>query len=120
VNHFHKGKEWLEPNDLAKVLPVVAFDALPGFLSDPKYLQFTLMFELPDGLGNLHVQLIPATLLEGKEVYQLSLTAFGKPLGSDVINIVEWIERGHNAVVQAFADFTSKVVQTKDWGKIWP
>ena len=47
---------------------------------------------------------------------QLGLTAVGKPRGSDLASILDWLDKGHYAVVKGFSEFTSLQVQQEHWG----
>ena len=89
-------------------------------LSNPTQLRFAFNFGLADDLGDLQVQLVPGLRADGKELLQLTLTAYGKPKGSDVPEILAWLDQGRDAVVQGFTDFTSEEVQTRVWERIWP
>ena len=76
-------------------------------LSNPTQVTLACNYELPGELGNLQMQLVPGLRADGKELLQLSLTAFGKPKTSDVRHLMEWMDNGRFAVVQGFSDFTS-------------
>jgi hypothetical protein len=82
-------------------------------------MNFMFNYELPEGIGNLQFQLVPGLGTDGRQLVQLSLTAFGKPKGSGLVDIVNWLDQGRRAVVQGFSDFTSEEVQAKVWERIW-
>jgi hypothetical protein len=77
---------------------------------------FSFSAALPDGRGQLQVVANPVLRSDGKEAIQLSITASGKPRGSDDGQILEWLDLGHDYVVNFFADFTSPDMHSF-WGR---
>jgi uncharacterized protein (TIGR04255 family) len=120
VNHFLRGREWADVADLYKILPMLSSGVHTELLANPTQLRFAINYELADDFGNLLIQLVPGLRADGKELLQLTLTAYGKPKGSELPQLLEWLDQGHYAVVQGFSDFTSEDIQTKMWGRIWP
>jgi uncharacterized protein (TIGR04255 family) len=114
VNHLLRGKEWESPSDVRRMFPFWA-----QRLSDKADLDvsaFSFNAALPDGRGQLQVIANPVLRADGKEAIQLSLTASGKPQGSDDEQILEWLDLGHDYVVNFFADFTSPSMHSS-WGR---
>jgi uncharacterized protein (TIGR04255 family) len=118
VNHFLRGREWSEASDLFKILPAFTSPHLSPLLSNLTQVRFALNYEL-EGVGDLLVQLTPGLTLDGGELLQLTLTAYGIPKSSNLPDLMTWMDRGRFAVVQVFTDFTSKQAQSDLWGRIW-
>jgi len=49
---------------------------------------------------------------DGMEILLLTLTARGKPAGSELADVLEWLDMGRRWVVRGFADFTSQKMHT--------
>jgi hypothetical protein len=49
---------------------------------------------------------------DGVEILQLTLTARGKPDGSDLESVLNWLDVGRQWVVRGFTDFTSEQMHT--------
>jgi uncharacterized protein (TIGR04255 family) len=77
---------------------------------------FSFNAVLPDNQGQLQVVANPVLRLDGKEAIQLSITASGRPRGSSDEQILEWLDLGHDHVVNFFADFTSPNMHSF-WGR---
>lgn len=121
VNHFMRGREWSDVSDLLRTMPIFSPpNGRSGMLAEPTRLQFILNYDLPAISGNLQIQFVPAVNSEGRELAQLSITAFGKPRTSDLPDVMDWIDGGRNAVVHAFSEFTAEHTQKGVWGRIWP
>jgi uncharacterized protein (TIGR04255 family) len=119
VNHFLRGREWSDTSRLCQMLPALSDAKLSPLLSNLTRLAFAFNYELPGDVGNLQIQMAPGLRADGKELLQLTLTAYGKPLGSEIHQLMDWLDKGHVAVVQGFTDFTSREVQTEEWGRLW-
>jgi hypothetical protein len=89
-------------------------------LSNLQQQSLAQSFVLPDEIGQIQFQLQPGIRNDGQEIFQLAITAFGKPRGSGMEEILEWLDLGHFAVVQGFTDFTSPQVQESVWERTWP
>jgi len=116
INHFVRGRDWNDYKDLHKLYP--AWRGLPaqGLFARPETIAFTESFGLEDG-GSLQFVSQPAIRKsDGAEIIQLSITALGKPAGSEEGNLLQWLDRGREAVVRGFAGFMDEAAQTK-WGK---
>jgi uncharacterized protein (TIGR04255 family) len=120
VNHFLRGREWQEPSEMWKVLPAFATPVNSEVLSNLQNQSLAQNFALPDEIGQIQFQLQQGIRNDGLEIFQLSITAFGKPRGSGIEEILEWLDLGHFAVVQGFTDFTSPQVQESVWERTWP
>jgi uncharacterized protein (TIGR04255 family) len=120
VNHFLRGREWQEPSGVWRVLPALASPVNSEVLSNLQQQSLAQSFVLPDEIGQIQFQLQPGIRNDGQEIFQLAITAFGKPKGSGMEEILEWLDLGHFAVVQGFTDFTSPQVQESVWERTWP
>ena len=116
INHFLNGREWDDLSSLCRILPMLSPDRLSGLFNDLSHARFAFGFQLPEDTGSLQVELLPVLSPEGRQIMQLSLTAVGRPHGSDLASIVEWFDKGHYAVVKGFSQFTSVEIQEEYWG----
>ena len=119
VNHFLRGREWHNASELYRVLPALAKPVSSGVLSSLQQVHLAENYALPNEIGQIQFQLQPG-ISDGREVFQLAITAFGRPKGNEIDQVLEWIDLGHFAVVQGFTDFTSPDVQTAIWERKWP
>lgn len=119
INHFIQGREWDEPSSLARILPILSPERLSGLVGNFAHARFAFGYQLPEDAGSLQIELLPVVSPQGKQVMQLSLTAVGRPRGSDLASIVEWLDKGHYAVVKGFSQFTSLEAQNENWGRQW-
>lgn len=114
VNHLLRGKEWESPSDVRRMFPFWTHR-----LSDKADLDvraFSFSAALPDGQGQLQLVANPVLRSDGKEAIQLSITASGRPQGSSDEQILDWLDLGHDYVVNFFADFTSPNMHSF-WGR---
>ena len=117
VNHFVRGREWEDILSLSRILPIISPDRISGLLSNMSHARFAFGYELPEDTGTLQVELVPVVSPDGKQVMQLGLTAVGRPTGSDLPSILDWLDKGHYAVVKGFSEFTSIEAQREHWGR---
>jgi uncharacterized protein (TIGR04255 family) len=119
INHFVQGREWNDPLSLCRLMPILSPENLSGLLSDLVHARFVFGYQLPDDAGALQIELVPVISPEGKQIMQLGITAVGRPKGNDIASILDWLDKGHYAVVKGFSEFTSKEAQTQYWGRTW-
>lgn len=107
VNHIERGPGWQEPSDLSRVTPLIG--RLPqGFLPNPEGIQLGVRYLMPANRGRLHISLLPAIRNSDKvELLQLTVSAHGRPAGSDIDSVMDWCDLGHEWIVRGFADFTT-------------
>lgn len=117
INHFLQGREWDDISSIWKILPILSPEKVTGLVRDFSHVRFAFGYQLPEGAGSLQVELLPVLSPQGKQVMQLSLTAVGQPGGNDLGSILEWLDKGHYAVVKGFSQFTSQEVQDQHWGR---
>jgi uncharacterized protein (TIGR04255 family) len=117
VNHIDVDLGPRRYGDLQKVISYWSGQCSGDFLSDPESVNFNCRYLLPDKKGRLHITLQPAfRRSDAKEILRLNLTVRGRPKSSDVGDIAEWLDLGHEWVVRGFADVTTKEMH-KIWGR---
>jgi uncharacterized protein (TIGR04255 family) len=117
VNHILKDGLWTSPTDWPRVVP-----RLLGRPDLPPPVRFegcagTWVFEIAPKKGRLQVELLHA--LTGKsadETLVLRLTARG-PIPQGVPSLADGLNLGHETIVRAFADMTSKEAH-EHWKRI--
>ena len=119
INHFVQGRDWRDPLSLCKILPILSPENVSGLLQDLAHARFVFGYQLPEDVGALQIELVPVISPEGRQIMQLGITAVGRPRGNDLSSILEWLDKGHYAVVKGFSDFTSKEAQSEYWGRKW-
>jgi hypothetical protein len=117
VNHFIRGKEWADFSEVGSLIPALSPLATRGPLNHLSQLQALLTYQLPDDFGALQIQLMPALRADGKELLQLTFTAYGKPKSNGIGDLLDWLDEGRKVIVRGFCDFTSPAAQSKYWGR---
>lgn len=67
-----------------------------------------------DVFGRLHISARPGPIT-GPRVWQIDLTARGRPLGAGIEGTVKFFDLGHEAIVTGFRDITTDRMH-KEWG----
>jgi uncharacterized protein (TIGR04255 family) len=117
VNHIERGQGWTTPADIPKVTPLLAAQR-PQFLPSPEAILLNARYLMPAKRGRLHVSLQPAIRNADKvELLQMTISAHGRPSGSELDSIVSWCDLGHEWIVRGFADVTT-VEMHERWGRI--
>lgn len=117
VNHIELGQGWKSYGQLNKVVASWSGTSSGNFLPVPESVNISARYVLPDKKGRLHIEMQPAIRQQdAKEVLQLNLTARGKPESSNLENILEWFDLGHEWIVRGFTDFTAKEMHNF-WGR---
>jgi uncharacterized protein (TIGR04255 family) len=111
--------EDMQSSPLPRVLAWVSGKCSDDYLGEPEDAELTLRYVLKDDddhpWGRLHVAATPAIKAsDNNPVVRLSLTARGAPLRKDSNAALEWLDKGHEAVVRGFASIT-----TKEMHSIW-
>ena len=87
------------------------------FLQAPESLSVGGSFQLPDERGRLHfASQHVRRQTDNARVVQLRLTARGKPLSGNEVDVMNWMDMGREWIVRAFADLTSPEAH-KLWGR---
>lgn len=107
VNHIDQGKGWTSLADVGKVVNFWG-DGARTFLPAPETVLAKCAFQMPGQDGRLHVDLQHAIRnVDLQEILQLTLTARGRPQGGKLADILAWMDRAREWVVQGFADITT-------------
>jgi uncharacterized protein (TIGR04255 family) len=115
INHLVRGTEWDSFEDVSRIFRLWSGKSV-GELRASQMVSFMTAFELPDNAGRLQVVVQPGLRKsDSKEIIQFTLTATGKPTGSGVSDILQWLDIGHVAVVTSFRDLTTPEMH-KHWG----
>lgn len=117
VDHLEKGREWQSLSDLPSVIN--CWSGLSGKLlhAEPDLITIQMAYSLPDIDGTLTILLQPAFRSEdSKEVFQLTITATGKPASQNVDDLLSWFDSGRDCAVRSFIDLTTKQMHDL-WGR---
>lgn len=109
INHIPKGVLWENINDWKKVFPFLSFPNAEEATQSLDTMNANWSFSLPAEVGRLHVSLKHAItgVSEFNEVILLDLTSRG-PIEIEE-NFKNSLTIGHNAIVNSFANITSKI-----------
>ncbi len=108
VNHIEPGTDGTEVGDLGKVISCWSGSYSGQFLRQPETVTFNVRYLIPENRGRLHIIGQPVIRKrDAKQVFQLNLTARGKPNSSELQDILEWLDLGHRWIVNGFTDFTT-------------
>ena len=114
INHIELGRGWQALGELHKITPIVS-EGQRRFLPSPELHSLNVSYVMPDNLGRLHVSAQPAIRRQDAKVgIQLTLTARGKPVSSEISDIIAWFNLGHDWIVHGFVDMT-----TREMRNIW-
>lgn len=117
VNHIEieSGEDSNHVGDLSKVISCWSDTYSGHFLKQPETTTFNIRYVMPENRGRLHIIGQPVIRKrDAKQVFQLNLTARGKPKSSELPDIVEWLNLGREWIVRGFTDFT-----TPQMHKVW-
>lgn len=117
VNHIDVELGPRRYGELRKIMSCWSGESSGDFLSDPESVNFNLRYLLPENMGRLHVTLQPAIRRrDAKEILRLNLTVRGRPNSSEIDDISEWLDLGHDWAVRGFADITTGEMH-RIWGR---
>lgn len=109
VNHIEMDHGWKGYGELGKVLASWSGDTSDEFLPEPERVMMKAQYVMGERRGRLRITVKPAIRRrDGKEILIIELTARGKPNSSQLDDIVEWFELGHQWIVKGFTSFTGK------------
>jgi len=109
INHLDVGQVLNSACGLQEVFPCWSGKTSGSFLPAPENVGFDVTYQMPNHEGRLRVSMKPAIRnQDGQEILQLTLTARGKPKGSDADSVLAWLDKGREWVVRGFTDFTSE------------
>ncbi|PJA78298.1 MAG: hypothetical protein CO149_04795 [Nitrospirae bacterium CG_4_9_14_3_um_filter_51_5] len=108
VNHLEIEKGWNTFGEFSKVFSNWSEKFSGDFLNTPETITCNMAFTIPGKKGRLHISICPAIRMsDGKKIFNVELTARGKPNTSDVNAILEWFDIGHEWIVKGFTDLTT-------------
>lgn len=115
VNHIEAGEDRAGIEDLSRVIACWSGSYSGNFLNRPETVSFNVRYVMPDNRGRLHIMGQPVIRRrDAKQVFQLNLTARGKPRSSKLEDILEWLNLGREWIVRGFTDLT-----TPEMHKVW-
>jgi uncharacterized protein (TIGR04255 family) len=114
INHVLRGKEWDTPRDFQRLFRIWKDTALDDPLESPETGSFMVSYALRGGSRLQFLGQPAIRRIDGTEVFQLTITATGKPEDSSPEKLLSWLDEGRAAVVNGFTAFT-----TEDAQEIW-
>lgn len=117
VNHFVKGREWNTLSDLPRL--IACWSGMSGnyLESSPELVTIQMSYPAPDIDGVLTLLLQRANRGEDAEsIFQLTITASGKPASQDIEDVIQWYDIGREYIVRSFVEFTTDTAHEL-WGK---
>src|SRR5882724_3288532 len=117
VNHIDIKQGPKSYGNLSRIISCWSGNYSGNFLSEPESVNFSSRYLLPEKKGRLHIAMQPAIRRrDAKEILRLNLTVRGRPASSEVEDIMEWLELGHEWAVRGFTDITTEEMH-KHWGR---
>ena len=115
INHMDMGKGWDSYGEIDKVVRLKLLSTPREFLPEPEKVNLHVRYLMPDKRGRLHVTFQPAIRRQdAKEIFQLEITARGRPAASSIDDILDWFDTAHEWIVRGFADLT-----TPEMHQVW-
>jgi uncharacterized protein (TIGR04255 family) len=113
INHIPKGQGWETLDDVPRVFPQIATGLGGKLLKNPESISCGRAFQLPDGMGRLHVLMQLAIAKDTSEpLLLLTLTARGHHA-----DMARWFDTAHAWIVNGFTELTGPEIQKKVWGR---
>jgi uncharacterized protein (TIGR04255 family) len=111
INHFVKGREWNELQDVARLFKRIKFE-LTGAL-------ITSMSFAANIAGNqVSMASSPGLRTDGTPIIQLTLNVNGKPTSASEVDVWAKLDDCHRLLVETFAEITSDDLQKQIWKRI--
>ena len=108
INHIDIEQGPRSYRDLGKIISCWSGEYSGNFLGDPESVSFNSRYLLPEKKGRLHISMQPAIRRkDAKEILRVSITARGRPVSSELHDIEDWFDLGHEWIVRGFADITT-------------
>jgi uncharacterized protein (TIGR04255 family) len=121
INHISLGDE-VDPDDKFDQIftvwqEVYSNDCIKRIERGQFAIAYVIPGEQSELFGRLHVQAQPAVVrTTSKRIIQFSLTVRGKPGSDTVESAFQWLDKGHEVVVRAFAALTREEMH-RMWGR---
>jgi uncharacterized protein (TIGR04255 family) len=120
INHIDLEDFGIEPGELAKVLGLVAVPTNDRFLPTPESVQLNTQYLVREGddpIGRLYVTANPAfRRSDGKPILMLSLSAKGRPPGTDLEAVLRFLDTVREWIVKGFTNIARPAAQ-EVWGR---
>ena len=117
VNHLDMGRGWASYFELDKVFTGLSSMSDRKLLREPEHLSLNYVYVIPGKKGRLYIDVRPGIRREdGTQTIQLQITARGKPVSSQLGDLLQWLDLGHEWIVNGFTDFTTQYMHTL-WGR---
>jgi uncharacterized protein (TIGR04255 family) len=119
VNIIRKGEGWESLADVGDLFTTLRWSTRFGFLPEPESLRWGAKFRLPENLGRMHVDIVPAFEAPTNNlVLRFTLTARGVPGdAADEKSLDAWYGVAHEWIVKGFADLVGGTTD-RLWGKV--
>lgn len=117
VNDILKDEEWKSFDESLDLFAPWWKKGSDGFLPSPENLALSGSFTFQDQSGRLHF-VVQRTIrgIDNKEAVQFQLIARGKPSSENDVDLLKWMDLGHEWIVRGFTDLTSNHAH-KLWGR---
>ncbi len=113
INAIPQGDGWASVADYGEVLRDFKWHPEPRFLPTPLRYAASFEFEIDKDITLAAKMGMGRRLPENKEILRLELVA--KCVISGEFDISSWVERAHDAVVNAFKDLTTDAMHRDPW-----
>ena len=122
VNHIRAGAVWQSHSEVQRVVALWRGNPKPGagFLPEPEDVRFAVRYVITEDsgqfLGRLNVDLQPGFLTSDQSpILVLTLTARGRPDGSGLQGVLNFLNRGREWIVRGFTEITTEATQQQEW-----
>lgn len=117
INHMQYGRELAEVSDIGTVFPDFSWKFEPSrFLKKISALNWITQLPLPEGKGNLNLQIQTVQRrTDGEPLLRADLVARHFAEGLNGKAMWDWFDLAHEWIVCGFADVTSPRVQNELW-----
>ena len=121
VNVIPAAEGWSVPGDLGRVCTLFRSSYSDDGLGVPEEAavnaRYIIIGDEDEALGRLHVAIAPvARAVDGTPAFRLSLSARGRPADVGTKAILQFLDRGHEAIVRGFASITTLEMHAL-WGR---
>lgn len=120
INHIDLEDFGIEPGDMAEVLGLVAVPTNDRFLPTPESVQLNAQYLVREGddpIGRLYVTANPAfRRSDGKPILVLTLSAKGRPPGTDLDAVLRFLDTVRGWIVKGFTNIAQPRAQ-EVWGR---
>ena len=111
INHFVKGREWNELQDVARLFKGMKFDLTRALVT-------SMSFAANVSGNQVAVAASPGLRANGTPIIQLTLNVHGKPAGSSETDAWVKLDDCHKLLVETFAEITADDLQRQIWKRI--